>query len=270
MSELEDYSLEEGEYLVALARRSMETYLREGRRIPEPPDAPERLRAMRGAFVTLRTHPGGELRGCIGRPYPAQPLVRAVIDSAIDAAVNDPRFEPMSAEEADRVTVEVSVLTEPKDVHYRSPLELKGRVKVGRDGLIVIWSMGSGLLLPQVPVEEGWDVEEYLSYACMKAGAPPDCWLTMRPRIQAFQAVVFEEVSPRGEVVKRSLEGARRRLRSRVRDRPGARLQDRRGAKGPLVQGAQLHREQLGRGAELPLVRRGAMCGGPGTRRPLG
>ncbi|MGC8969381.1 MAG: TIGR00296 family protein [Conexivisphaera sp.] len=202
----EDYSLDEGRYLVALARRSMETYLRERRAIGVPDDAPERLRVSRGAFVTLRTYPEGELRGCIGRPYPAQPLLEAVVESAIDAAVNDPRFEPMSAEEADRVTVEVSVLTEPRDLKYRSPLELKELVKVGRDGLIVIWSMGSGLLLPQVPVEEKWDVEEYLSYACMKAGAPPDCWLSMRPRIQAFQAVVFEETAPRGEVVKRSLE----------------------------------------------------------------
>ncbi len=184
----------------------MEEYLRTGRRIEAPEDAPAKLRARRGAFVTLRTYPGGELRGCIGRPYPTQPLIDAVIDSAIDAAVNDPRFEPMRYEEADRVTVEVSVLTEPKDLQYRNPLELRERVKVGRDGLIVIWSLGSGLLLPQVPVEEKWDVDEYLSYACMKAGAPPDCWLSMNPRIQTFQAIVFEEERPRGEVVKRSLE----------------------------------------------------------------
>ena len=202
----EDYDLEEGKYLVALARRSMEEYLRSGRRIAAPQDAPERFRANRGAFVTLRTYPDGELRGCIGRPYPTQPLIEAVIDSAIDAAVNDPRFEPMRYEEADRVTVEVSVLTEPKDLRYRSPLELKDRVKIGRDGLIVTWALGSGLLLPQVPVEEKWDIEEYLSYACMKAGAPPDCWLASNPRIQTFQAVVFEEERPRGEVVKRSLE----------------------------------------------------------------
>ncbi|MGC9189855.1 MAG: TIGR00296 family protein, partial [Conexivisphaera sp.] len=146
----EDYDLEEGKYLVALARRSMEEYLRSGRRISAPQDAPERFRANRGAFVTLRTYPDGELRGCIGRPYPTQPLIEAVIDSAIDAAVNDPRFEPMRYEEADRVTVEVSVLTEPRDLRYRSPLELKDRVKIGRDGLIVTWALGSGLLLPQV------------------------------------------------------------------------------------------------------------------------
>ncbi len=203
----EDYSLEEGRYLVSLARRSMEEYLRYGRRIGTPEDAPEKFRARRGAFVTLRTYPEKELRGCIGRPYPTQPLLDAVIDSAIDAAVNDPRFEPMKYEEADRVTVEVSVLTEPKDVQYRNPLELREKIKVGRDGLIIIWSMGSGLLLPQVPVEEGWDVDEFLSYACIKAGAPPDCWLSMRPRVQAFQAIVFEEERPRGEVVRRSLEG---------------------------------------------------------------
>jgi len=202
----EDYSLDEGKYLVALARRSMETYLRDGKTIGVPADVTERLRARRGAFVTLRTYPGGELRGCIGRPYPTQPLVNAVIDSAVDASVNDPRFEPMRYEEVDRVTVEVSVLTEPRDLEYRNPLELKDKVEIGRDGLIVMWTMGSGLLLPQVPVEEGWDVEEYLSYACMKAGAPPDCWLSTRPRIQAFQAIVFEEVAPRGEVVRKNLE----------------------------------------------------------------
>ena len=203
---MESYTLEEGRFLVRLARRAIEEYLTSGNKINLPQDTPERLRLNRGAFVTLRTYPDGDLRGCIGRPYPVQPLVKAVIDSAIDAAVNDPRFHPLPASSIGMITVEVSVLTEPREVTYERPLELRDKVKVGRDGIIVTWTLGSGLLLPQVPVEEKWDVDEYLSYACMKAGAQPDCWLTSRPKISTFQAVVFEEEKPRGGIIKRELE----------------------------------------------------------------
>lgn len=203
---MELYTLEEGRFLVRLARRAIEEYSSSGNSIGPPLDTPDRLRLNRGAFVTLRGYPDGDLRGCIGRPYPVQPLVKAVIDSAVDAAVNDPRFPPLPASSVGTITVEVSVLTEPREVVYGKPLELRDKVKVGRDGVMVTWTMGSGLLLPQVPVEEGWNVDEYLSYACMKAGAQPDCWLTSKPKISTFQAVVFEEEKPRGGIIRRELE----------------------------------------------------------------
>lgn len=202
----EDYSIEEGEFLVRLARRAVETYVRQRERISPPSDTPEKLKEKRGVFVTLKTFPQHELRGCIGRPYPTYPLVSATIDSAIDSAVNDPRFPPVKPEEVDGLVVEVSILTLPKEVKVKSPKEYKEKVVIGRDGIIVEWAMGAGLLLPQVPVEEGWDVDDYLSYGCMKAGAPPDLWLTSNIKLYTFQAVVFEEERPRGKVVRKRLE----------------------------------------------------------------
>lgn len=201
-----EYSLEEGEFLVKLARQAMETYVGKGTKVSPPPDTPEKLREKRGAFVTLKVFPGHKLRGCIGRPYPIYPLVNAIIDSAVDAAVNDPRFPPVKPDELDNLVVEVSILTPPVEVKVKSPKEYREKVRIGRDGIIVEWAMGSGLLLPQVPVEEGWDIDEYLSYGCMKAGAPPDLWLTSRIKLYTFQAVVFEEERPRGRVVRKQLE----------------------------------------------------------------
>ena len=167
----------------------------------------ERFREKRGAFVTIRTYPEGDLRGCIGRPYPIEPLDEAVRDSAVDAAVSDPRFDPVSAEELPSLTFEVSILTEPVAVAVDSPREYRQKVVIGRDGVIVSWSGGSGLLLPQVPVEEKWDIDTYLSYACMKAGATPDLWLSGRIRLSTFQAIIFHEVAPGGEIRKSSIDG---------------------------------------------------------------
>ena len=193
--------MEEGAYLVTTARSTVESFLTEGRR-RQAHDVPPRFREKRGAFVTIRTHPAGELRGCIGRPYPSEPLIDAVRDSAADAALNDPRFDAVTASELPSLTFEVSILTEPEHVVVRSPLDLKKAVVIGRDGVIVEWRGGSGLLLPQVPVEEKWDIDAYLSYACMKAGATPDLWLSNQIRLYSFQAVVFGEAEPSGQVRK--------------------------------------------------------------------
>jgi uncharacterized protein (TIGR00296 family) len=202
---LEDYSLAEGVYLVTTARRTVESILRVAGGSP-PSDMPQRFKERRGAFVTIRTYPGSDLRGCIGRPYPTEPLIDAVKDSAVDAAVGDPRFDPVTADELPSLTFEVSVLTEPVMIEVKSPREYRDRVVIGRDGVIIRWRGGSGLLLPQVPVEEKWDIDTYLSYACMKAGATPDLWLSGQIQISTFQAIVFEETAPSGAVRKMSLE----------------------------------------------------------------
>jgi len=198
---------EEGAFLVRLARRSIEEYLRNGVKIEPPNDTPERLKGKRGVFVTLNTVKGGarELRGCIGFPYPTHPLVEATIESAIEAAVGDPRFPPVKLEEMDEIAVEVSVLTVPELIKVRDPRELPKAIRIGVDGLIVERGYYRGLLLPQVPVEWGWDEEEFLSYACMKAGLPPDSWLVPGTRVYRFQAEVFEEEEPRGRVIRRRL-----------------------------------------------------------------
>lgn len=194
-------TLEEGKSLVKLARRAMETYLRSGKELPAPKVA--KLREPLGVFVTLNRR--GKLRGCIGHPLPRLPLVEAVIDSAISSATRDPRFPPVKPEELPELEVEVSVLTKPEKIEVKNPRDYPKSIVIGRDGLIVEWSGYAGLLLPQVPVEWGWDAEEFLSQACMKAGLTPDYWLRRDVRISKFSAQVFREKSPGGEVEEREL-----------------------------------------------------------------
>ncbi|MDW8061676.1 MAG: TIGR00296 family protein [Nitrososphaerota archaeon] len=201
------YTDEEGSFIVKLARRSIEEYLSRGVVIDPPPDTPSKLYAKSGVFVTLNKLVGGvkELRGCIGFPYPTHPLVEATIKAAIESAVGDPRFPPVDIDEMDHIVVEVSLLTPPEEVKVDDPRLLPSAIEIGRDGLIVQRGVYSGLLLPQVPVEQGWDQEEFLSYCCLKAGLPPDAWLLRNTRIYRFRAEVFEEEHPRGSVHRRSL-----------------------------------------------------------------
>ncbi|MCP8322362.1 MAG: TIGR00296 family protein [archaeon] len=200
-----DISDEEGKLLVKIARDAVENYVRDCERIEPSKDLPEEFYEKCGVFVTIKKCEYGEknLRGCIGYPYPDNPLIEAIIDSGIAAAVEDPRFEPLSADELDEVLIEVSVLTPPELIVVKSPREYPSKVKIGEDGLIFRWVWGSGLLLPQVPVEYNWDAEEFLSHTCMKAGAPPDAWLSPNVNIYKFQAIVFEELEPRGKVVRK-------------------------------------------------------------------
>ncbi len=188
-------SLEEGTKAVRLARKAIEKYLEEKKVISE------RLGGVfaekRGVFTTLLKN--GDLRGCIGFPYPIKRLDEAIIESAISAAVDDPRFEPVRLSEMNEITLEVTILTEPEKINAK-PYELPNFVEIGRHGLIVRKGLISGLLLPQVAVEFGFDAEEFLSQTCMKAGLPPDCWLT-GAEVYRFEGQIFKEVRPRGEVV---------------------------------------------------------------------
>ena len=160
-----------------------------------------------GVFVTISClrHGEKELRGCIGYPYPTSPLVEAVIDSAINAATEDPRFPSMSAEELGEVGFEVSVLTPPEPVQVDNPKEYLNKIKVGEDGLIIERGFFKGLLLPQVPVEWGWCEEEFLCQCCVKAGLPPDSWLTKGTKLYKFTGIIFEEETPCGEVKRLTL-----------------------------------------------------------------
>jgi uncharacterized protein len=118
-----------------------------------------------------------------------------VIEAAIAAATQDPRFSPVSRRELPKIIFEVSVLTEPSEVIEHND------ILVGRDGLILRWKYGSGLLLPQVPVALGWNVDEYLANLCYKAGAPLDALKDPSSKLYRFQAEIFKERSPSGEVV---------------------------------------------------------------------
>jgi AmmeMemoRadiSam system protein A len=142
-----------------------------------------------GAFVTLHHHgPGGRrLRGCIGRMNSAWPLEKTLRTLAQEAAFGDPRFPPLGAEEFPHCSIEISVL---------SPLEPCAdprSVKVGVHGLFLSHRDRSGVLLPQVPLEQGWNLEEYLNYICVKAGLPPRSYEDPGARLFTFTAEVFGE-----------------------------------------------------------------------------
>jgi uncharacterized protein (TIGR00296 family) len=202
--ELEEH---EGKFLVELAREAVKEYLRTGKHLKPPTDVDKKFLERCGVFVTINKLRNGEkhLRGCIGFPYPTHPLVEAVIDSAINAAAQDPRFDPISENELSQVVFEVSVLTPPELIEVSKPEEYSKKLKVGEHGLIVEKGFFKGLLLPQVPVEWDWCEEEFLCQCCVKAGLPPDSWLTKGTRVYKFKAIIFEEETPEGAVKRKTL-----------------------------------------------------------------
>lgn len=193
----------EGTLLVKLARKAVEERLKKGEVIDVPKGVPQGLMEHCGVFVTLNSlrHGKRELRGCIGFPYATSPLARAVIESAINSATQDPRFPPVSFEELDQIVFEVSVLTPPQPIKVEKPQDYPSEIKVGQDGLIIEGGHYKGLLLPQVPVEWNWDEEEFLCQCCLKAGLSPDCWLTKGTKVYKFSCVIAQETTPNGEVV---------------------------------------------------------------------
>lgn len=198
-------SLDEGRFLVKLARETIQAHLSGQRpRMPEPPT--QRLKEERGAFVSLYRHPVKELRGCIGFPLPTKPLIEAVVDASIASATQDPRFQPVSLDELSSLIIEVSVLSLPEEIGYKDPKELPEKIVIGRDGLIIRAGAAGGLLLPQVPLEYGWSPEEFLMHLCLKAGLPSTYWLTGKAQIFRFSAQVFAEREPGGEVIEEELE----------------------------------------------------------------
>jgi len=192
----------EGTELVKLARKAVETYLQKSVVIE-----PEHESVKAGVFVTLNyltSNKEEHLRGCIGFPVPEKKLHQSLIEAAIAAATQDPRFPPVDRQELDRIVFEVSVLTTPEEVMTK-PADYEKEIKIGRDGLVLHWRYGSGLLLPQVPVELNWDIGEYLANICYKAGAPADTWLDPESKLYKFQALVFKEAEPNGRVTRLEL-----------------------------------------------------------------
>ena len=203
-------SEEEGTMAVAIARRVLdraldrpysEDLLTSEFRRKLPPVFSEK----RGLFVTLLTHPGRDLRGCIGFPLPVYPLGEGVARAAWLAAREDPRFLPVGPEEARQILAEVSVLTPLERLRNTNPEEVLGEVVVGRDGLYIARDLDSGLLLPEVPVEQGWSAEEFLEGVCMKAGLPAGAWKRKGTSLWKFRSEIFIEASPGGPVRPRSL-----------------------------------------------------------------
>jgi uncharacterized protein (TIGR00296 family) len=159
-----------------------------------------------GVFVTLHTYPNHDLRGCIGIPLPVMTLASAIVEAA-QSATQDPRFPPLTAAELPKVIVEMTVLTNPEPIKVREPKEYLSHIVIGRDGLIVEQGFYKGLLLPQVPVEQGWDIEEFLSYTCTKAGLLPDAWFEKTTKVSKFSGQIFTEETPNGPVKETTLDG---------------------------------------------------------------
>jgi uncharacterized protein len=191
-----------GEKLVKLARKAVEKYLNES--VVINADNSYGLTQKAGVFVTLNylSNDKEYLRGCVGFPLAEKTLHQSVIEAAIAAATQDPRFEPIDKKDIENIIFEVSVLSPPEKIEVQNPKDYKNHIKIGRDGLILKCKYGSGLLLPQVPVELNWDINEYLANVCYKAGAPPDAWLMPESQLYKFGAVIYKEFEPNGNVKK--------------------------------------------------------------------
>lgn len=190
---------EQGEILVKAARSAIESFLELGKVEEDVHKTLEGFSQPNGVFVTLKTYPD-YLRGCIGFPISKEPLKKTLVDAAISAAFRDPRFKPLEKKELKRVTVEVSVLTEPEIIKVSNPQEYVKHIKVGRDGLVVKRGYFSGLLLPQVAPEFGWGAQELLERCCEKAGLELDGYKDENTEVYKFQAQVFSEEKPRGKI----------------------------------------------------------------------
>lgn len=169
---------------------------------------PESFGKMRsGVFVTILEYPSKELRGCIGYPLPPHDLAHTLVMAA-KGVCSDPRFLPLRLSEAKNCTFDVTILTEPERIVYKDPEDLKSQIEIGKDGIIARYAPArrSGLFLPQVPVEQGWDIDEYLDGICMKAGLPADAWKSGALEFEKFQGECFGETEPYGEIVRKMIE----------------------------------------------------------------
>jgi AmmeMemoRadiSam system protein A len=184
-------TVEERRRLLAIARSAIEEALNIRGAAPAASlPLPAALRAACGAFVTLHkpARDGAlDLRGCIGYVQPQGPLAETVVQAARAAAFHDPRFPPLVAGELSSIEIEVSVLSRPVEVH--DPAE----VQAGSHGVIIRRGLNSGLLLPQVASERGWNRETFLDHACLKAGLQRRAWREPDTAIEIFTALVFNE-----------------------------------------------------------------------------
>jgi len=211
MTEKELFTLEEGEALIKFARENIEYYLENNKRIIVLDDLKEKFSDKYGVFVTLNVHEveGNPLRGCIGYIEPNYSLFDVVHRVSVSSATEDPRFPSVTLDEMDNIIIEISILTPPKLIKVNDPLEYLEKIVIGRDGLIVEKGMRRGLLLPQVPVDHNrnWDVKTFLEHTCNKAWLSSEAWREIKnTKIYSFQAILFEEKDPRGEVVRKYLK----------------------------------------------------------------
>lgn len=190
-------NLEEGTLLVKVARAAVEKFSKkQGLELEKTEN--EKLNKPYGVFVTIKNFSEHMLRGCIGVISPT-PLYEAVQRVAISAAFKDPRFSPLEKSELESTIFEISVMTEPVLVLGEGAKQLKKKIKLGHDGLIISNGNYSGLLLPQVPVEQKWNIEDFLHNLCYKAGMTPEFLSDEDTKLWKFQCQIFAEAEPNGK-----------------------------------------------------------------------
>jgi len=195
-------TITEGETAVRLARTAIKECLENGRKI-KPENLPDVFKEKRGVFVTLNTKRKGKNSGLHRKTVSSFTAWEAIILSAINAAQEDPRFYPVKPDEVEDLFIEVTILTVPKRI-IAKPREIPGNIMIGRDGLIVSTNLSSGLLLPQVAVEHGFDSTEFLCQTCVKAGLMPDAWLE-GAEVYSFEGQIFEEIEPGGQIKEKDI-----------------------------------------------------------------
>ncbi|MEM0149692.1 MAG: TIGR00296 family protein [Candidatus Micrarchaeaceae archaeon] len=194
------YTLSEGEELVRAARSSIELHLKSphfNKSIIK--DALKGFTDKYGVFVTLTHYPTNTLRGCIGFLNGAYPVSEAVIEAALAAATEDPRFVSVSHYELDELLIEVSILSNEIPLG-KTAASRERSIKIGRDGLIIRYGFYSGLLLPEVAVEEGFNKKEFLAAVCEKAGLPSSYWTQQNVKMYRFETQIFKEEEPNGKI----------------------------------------------------------------------
>lgn len=179
------------ERLLEIARSNIERFVTEAERI-EPEPKPW-MKKERGVFVTLKSS-SDQLRGCIGKPYPNQTILEAVLESSA-SATQDPRFPPLGEGELDDVEIEITVLTSPEEIEVDNLKEAEEKIELGKHGLVVRRRSLQGLLLPQVPEDHGMNLEEFLDHTCRKAGLSPGAWRKEEVSLLRFQGQVFSKSS---------------------------------------------------------------------------
>jgi AmmeMemoRadiSam system protein B/AmmeMemoRadiSam system protein A len=176
--------------LLRLARTALVRAVKEGRLADTPGGLPSRLVAKKGSFVTLTVK--GELRGCIGNIFPEMPLVDAIIHNARSAALSDPRFSPVTADELPSIEIEVSILSVPEPLKFSSPADLLQKLKPHQDGVVMNIGPRRSTFLPQV-WEQLPDANDFLSHLAAKAGLPRDAWRGPNTEIMIYHVDAFKE-----------------------------------------------------------------------------
>jgi uncharacterized protein (TIGR00296 family) len=196
----DEVTVQEGKELVRLARTCVESFVKNRKLVISANNSNKNS----GLFVTIyhlnKENNEKNLRGCIGYVLPSKNIYDSVIDAAINAATQDPRFIAVSEKELEEVIFEVSVLTKPFLIRVDDTNLSLNKIVIGRDGLMLESRYGSGLFLPQVPVEQNWNVRQYLTNLSYKAGAPSAAWLLSDSNLYTFRSYIFREKLPNSEI----------------------------------------------------------------------